>query len=179
MRLRTLVVLLAPCLLAGISPCRAGEQEAVAALEKIGRLTRDETQPGKPVVEVNFTAQTGPRPVTDADLAYLKEFKSLKVLYLGYTDITDAGLAHLKGLTSLEKLSIAETKVTDAGLAHLKGLTNLTNLGLPFNKGITDKGLAHLTGLKKLEYLNVASTRVTPKGIAALQKALPKVYITR
>lgn len=168
-------------LCAGALPALADEEaEAAAAVEKLGGVvTRDEKAPGKPVVEVSFQASTTGHPVTDKDLAVLKGLKHLKVLYLGYvTKTTDAGLVHLKGLTSLEKLTLPETDVTDAGMANLTGLKNLKSLGLVFCKKITDKSVPYLSQLKNLQELNVASTKITPRGIAALQKALPKAYIT-
>jgi internalin A len=176
--------LLLVAILALAAACGAAENadgKTAATITRLGgSLTRDESRPGKPVVEVNFQASSTGRKITDADLVHLKDLKHVKVLYLGYvTDTTDAGLKHLESVTSLEKLALPETKITDAGLASLGKLTNLKSLALPFCKGVTDKGLAHLKGLKKLEQLNVSGTKVTKKGVAELRKALPDVYVTQ
>ena len=53
---------------------RADEADAVKLVEKLGgKVTRDDKQPGKPVVEVNLSL----KKVTDADLKQLKELKQL------------------------------------------------------------------------------------------------------
>ena len=58
---------------------RADEADAVKVVEKLGgKLTRDDKQPGKPVVEVNLSL----KKVTDADLKQLKELKQLASLNL-------------------------------------------------------------------------------------------------
>jgi len=48
-----------------------------------------------------------------------------------------------------------------------------------YNTKVTDAGLKELAGLKQLEQLYLGDTKVTAAGVAALQKALPKVRITR
>ena len=80
-----------------------------------GRITRDVKQPGKPVISV-YLAGT---PVTDADLAKLKELKKLTTLELTFTQVSDLGLKELKELKQLKHLDLRVTKVTDAGLKRL------------------------------------------------------------
>src|SRR5207244_415251 len=94
------------------------DPKAVAALEKLGvKLKRDEKQPGKPVIEVDFGAIT----TTDEMLAHLKGLPNLEKLDLMFKDqVTDAGLAHLKGLTALRSLILKGPKITDKGLGYLK-----------------------------------------------------------
>jgi hypothetical protein len=116
--------------------------------------------------------------VTDAGLVHLNGLTKLAWLDLGGTRITDAGLVHLKGLTKLGSLSLPNTRVSDAGLVHLKGLTKLDWLDLCGTR-ITDAALAHLKGLTGLSELRLYSTKVTDAGIQELQKALPKVVISR
>ncbi len=57
-----------------------------------GTIARDDTQPGKPVIEVNLAL----KKVTDADLKELKELKQLTTLNLGSTKVTDAGVKELQ-----------------------------------------------------------------------------------
>ena len=76
--------------LVGVAPVRADEAEdkAVSFVEKLrGAVTRDDKQPGKPVVEVNL----GGTKVTDAGLKELAALKGLTTLHLGRTKVTDAG----------------------------------------------------------------------------------------
>ena len=75
-------------ILSGVA--RADEADAVKVIEKLGgKVTRDEKQPGKPVVEVNLMLTK----VTDADLKQLKELKQLASLNLfGCRAVTNAGV---------------------------------------------------------------------------------------
>ena len=61
----------------------AREEKAVKSIEALGgKVKRDETIPGRPVVEVNL----GYTKVTDSDLKVLKELKGLQELNLYCTD---------------------------------------------------------------------------------------------
>jgi len=104
MRQITLLLLLAVCL-AGCGQKQAvreekvvkkqadQEEEAVSAILKLGgKVERDETLPGRPIVEVDLSKTK----VTDSDLKDLKELKDLQRLNLSGTHITDAGLKDLK-----------------------------------------------------------------------------------
>ena len=99
-------------------------------------------------------------------------------VYLHNTQVTDAGLKELAGLTQLQTLYLTGTKVTDAGLKELAGLTRLQWLNLQGTK-VTDEGLKELAGLKQLHMLFLDGTQVTDAGVQELQKALPKVLISR
>jgi hypothetical protein len=126
-------------------------EEAIAAIQKLGgKVERDSKTPDKRVLQIDFFGS----PVTDKDLAYVQ------------------------GLGSLEKLSLAGTQITDDGLAYLQKLSNLQDLHLNFT-AVTDKGLEHLKGLTNLRSLDLLSTKVTNSGVQGLQKALPKVQISR
>jgi len=71
------------------------EEKAVKAIEALGgRVERDETLPGRPVVSVDLDGTK----VTDSDLKVLRELKDLQTLDLSRTQITDAGLKELKEL---------------------------------------------------------------------------------
>ncbi len=140
-------------------------------------------------------------PVTDSDLAQIKDLKALQ--WLSVNDdlkLTDRGLSYIKGLTSLQNLDLCGTDVTDAGLSHINGLTSLqnlyldrthvTNLGLSYIKGltslqdlclygthVTDAGLVQLKGLKALRHIDLQRTNVTNAGVADLRIALPNCQI--
>ena len=105
------------CLCASCQGPSAREEKAVQAIEVLGGLvTRDETLPGRPVVEVDLSRT----PITDASLEQLKELKDLRELRLSETPITDAGLKNLKEFKGLEYLDLTGTPITDAGLKDLK-----------------------------------------------------------
>jgi hypothetical protein len=59
-------------------------------------------------------------PISDADLAHMKDFPSLIRLDLTGTAITDAGLAQLKSCKGLQTLFVTRTRVTAAGLKDLQ-----------------------------------------------------------
>jgi len=143
------------------------EGSAVATLEKLGaKIKRDETKPGKPVIELNLYGTLVP----DAALAHLKDLKSLQSLYLDGTAVTDTGLAHLKDLKSLQSLYLRDTKVTDTGLAHLKDLKSLQTLDLAQCTAVTGAGLAHLKDLKSLQSLYLSNTLVPDAALARLKE---------
>ncbi len=95
-----------------------------------------------------------PDPADDETLAHVGRLGHLESLELSGTAITDAGLAHLKGLTGLRRLTLDRTLVSNAGLAHLEGMTSLTSL-------------------------NISGSRITDEGILALERASPRLWITR
>jgi uncharacterized protein (TIGR03067 family) len=143
-------------LFAGAAASRAGEEEAVKAIEKLGgEAVREGFDPDKPVRYVFFWNNP---EFSDADLARaagpLGLLPGLHTLNLDCRRVTDGGLAHLKGLKALQAISLKATGVTDAGLKHLEGLSGLREVDLRL-------------------------TRVTDKGAAALEKARPGASILR
>lgn len=118
------------------------------------------------------------RQTTDPLAAPLADLVDLVWLNLNDTQITDAGLAHISGLTRIKRLRLDETAVTDVGLAHVAKLKSLEMLNLS-RTPVTDAGLVHLAALTNLKELNLARTNVTDAGVAELQKALPKLEISR
>ena len=65
-----------------------------------------------------------------------------------------------------------------ADIPRLLGVPVLKRLDLSGTQ-ITDAGLAYLKDFAELETLDVRNTRVTAAGIQGLQKALPRLRITR
>jgi internalin A len=130
-----------------------------------GKVTRDDKQPGRPIIEVNLG---GNKKVTNDGLRELAGLKGIKKLSLFFDEqITDAGMAHLKGLTTLEELTLSNTGVGDAGLAELKALTGLKKLSLAGAIRLTDAAAATINGFADLENLSLPST-ITGKGLAKL-----------
>src|SRR5205807_947751 len=120
----TAVAALAWALLLAVEVVGAGdaEQKALAAIVKLsGRIVRDDSKPGRPVV----------------------------TLSLGSTNATDAHMKEITGLTELRTLDISGTKVTDMGLKELSGFKQLQTLDLS-GAMMTDAGLKELATLKLL-----------------------------
>jgi len=164
------------------------EQEAIRAVRNLGGVvTRDESLPGRPIVDVVLTgavkdsdleclkALTELRSlrlldtrVTDAGLKELGQFKGLRTLSLDGTAITGVGLAELAGLPGLEELSLAYTSISDDGLSGIGRLHGLRALDLG-HTAITDAGLRELRGLENLQRLYLGSTRVSDVGLSELK----------
>src|SRR5262245_34413336 len=131
------------------------EAGAVNTLEEINALiTRDEDQPGKPVIEVSV------RGVLTAaawkELAGLKQLRLLTIstclpLSLHADAPTPepfmAGLKGLAGLKNLQSLTLITPEVADASLKEIARLTNLRTLDLGSTR-TTDAGLKQLVVLK-------------------------------
>ena len=100
------------------------------------------------------------------------------VYLLGCKDIDDDSLSIVTNFPHVRNLTLSYTKITDKGLRHLRGLKELRSLALCFT-GISDAGLAHFKELTQLETLTVVQTKVTASGADTLQKALPKLKISR
>ena len=138
------------------------------AIEKIellgGKIRRDDTLPGRPVVEVNFKEN---KRFSYRYLRLLTPFSELKTLNVSATQITDAGMLEIGRHTSLTSLYIARTEISDAGTKELRHLKNLTTLNLVGNK-ITDAGLKSIGELTNLERLHIGRSDVTEVGLKEL-----------
>src|SRR5437879_5933055 len=77
-----------------------------------GKVTRDQTAPGQPVIQVNLFETMA----TDADLHDLSRFTALQRLELGGTLVTGTGLKELAKLQSLRDLRLGASLLTDAGM---------------------------------------------------------------
>lgn len=87
------------------------------ALKKVGgKIERDETRPGRPVVAVTLKGNE----ITDLSMSYLKAFPELERLTLQGTYLTDSLLEHIRPISSLKELSISGGSITDAGVDGLK-----------------------------------------------------------
>jgi hypothetical protein len=116
--------------------------------------------------------------VSSKGLEPLQGLTKMQTLNLSSTQVNDQGLSYLKGMKDLRTLNLGLTEVSDKGLETLKGLTKLQHLNLNSTQ-VTNYGLKHLKGLKDLQTLSVSVTEVTDDGVKELQKALPKLKVTR
>ena len=85
----------------------------------------DPTDISKPITKVNLTST----PATDADLAWLKPWTTLKLLDLSGTKITDAGLAQLQDLALSRPSTCPSPRYAGMNLV-LGKLNRLENLDL-------------------------------------------------
>lgn len=92
------------------------------------------------------------RPVSDADLALLR-------------DLPTAGSLNLNGQT-----------ISDAGLARLSGHPGLSNLSL-IGTGVTDASEAALASLPRLQYLSLSKGALSEAALSRLRAACPKLSI--
>jgi hypothetical protein len=78
-----------------------------------------------PVADLIVEAELARTKITDAGLASVAKFTSLRTLDLTRTAVTSAGVARLVTLQKLESLNLTSTAVDDAGAAALKALPAL------------------------------------------------------
>lgn len=107
----------------------------------------------------------------------LRALSNLTYVSLSMTSVTGGELKYLP--PKLERLYLEWTHVDDDGLAHLSRLSNLRILSLAYATKVTDEGLSHFRGLTKLERLALPKMGITDAAVQQLQKALPKVSLTR
>jgi mono/diheme cytochrome c family protein len=162
---------------ASLTPVKASPDEtaAMAKVEAMGVMVRP-LATNLTWREISFRGRG--TNVTDANLVVLKSIPSLVGLNLSGTKVSDAGLQNIGGLTNLVTLHLEQTQIGDAGLAHLKRLSHLVYLNL-YATSVTDAGMESLKGLANLRHIYLWQTKVTDKGALELQKALPKLDISR
>jgi hypothetical protein len=164
----------------------ADEVEATAAIvdARGGSVSRDESQPSRPVVGVILA-----NGFSDDDLALLGAFPDLRELGLYSPEITSRGIRqlrqatpHLKALRiansplgsngfreivelrELTKLSLTGAMLSGEDLAELPRLRHLTSLSLE-RCPITDVGLKHIVQVRTLKVLETFEVGVTKQGI--------------
>lgn len=123
------------CLIVGLiaNPVIADQElDELKLISKIellgGKVTREETPLGRPVVEVDFEAS---KRVSDNYLHLLRAFPHLETVNLnGCERITDAGLAELQVLANLTTIRLIETQVTASCAGILAKLPRLQEVEL-------------------------------------------------
>ncbi|MBA3993819.1 MAG: hypothetical protein C0469_09855 [Cyanobacteria bacterium DS2.3.42] len=108
--------------------------------------------------------------ITDDDMKYVGELRTLERLHLNANPITSSGLKHVESLRSLHFLDLGGTKCDASGLSSLRYLSQLRNLSLNNNRFIDDKAVELVSTMNGLEELNLTRTKVTGKGIAYLSR---------
>ncbi|HEY2910250.1 MAG TPA: hypothetical protein VGI99_08385 [Gemmataceae bacterium] len=169
----------------------AGKDDpAEASLKGLnGKVKRDASLPGKPVVEVHLFSQT----VTDDDFKELTQFDQLRKLevskgtfagtglaalaklplqelHLTFCSVTDDGLKTIATFKSLKVLDLMnDDKITDEGLPALAALSNMEELTVGQNFKVKDVGLSKaLGGMKRLRKLDVSNSSAGDGAMAAL-----------
>ena len=156
-------------------PLTVKEQEAIAALTKVGAMVNyRSTIPGSESKRAQILDANESKDFTDKHLAYVVDLPKLDSVDLRGTSVTDAGLVHLKALTYLGNLDLAYTRITNNGLAHLSGLASLNYLYLD-GTPITDVGIKQLYPLKNLLNMSLSETKVSRNGSDAIKKHLPNI----
>lgn len=142
------------------------EESAVIAKIEIlgGKISKDESLPGKPVTAVNF--QRGKR-FNEKHLHLVTSFKSLKTLDLNGVKLTESGAEVISGIDSLLSLNLFNTDASDDALKQISKLSNLTKLDVG-GRQITDIGVKEISNLKKLKKLSVKNTAMTDDGLREL-----------
>lgn len=149
-----------------------------------------------------YEVQFANKPITDADLAPLRNLPrlswielhtthvqgpglaaiahqtGLKRLFLNSNPIEDTGLAQLRDLQQLDWLELSDTKINGDGLRHLEGLHQMRRLSLSFTH-ISDAALAFLVSMPALEQLHLESTPITDASVPTLirMRGLNELYL--
>ena len=98
----------------GIADDPLVESQAIVKIELLGgKVTRDETLTGCPVVGIDFRGSTRVRA---GYLHLLRSFKKLARLNLSGSQITDAALKDICQLETIQILELNNTGITDSGL---------------------------------------------------------------
>jgi hypothetical protein len=152
------------------------EEEAAAFLMAQGaKLTRDETQPDKPVIGLSLGYDT-----TDVDRVGIMVFdsgggphdgfaaRSRRIYKSRDSKTQNAVVNEVVALKRLTRLAIYNGwGINDAGIKGFAGLENLTNLTL-HGAQVADQGLVELAACKNLKTLSVGSVKKPALVFAAL-----------
>jgi hypothetical protein len=116
----------------------------------------------------------GGAPVTDDDLAYLRNVDLMK-LEINNTNITGVGLRHLNDLEcmNLQALNLSNTRITGDDLADFKQIDRLSELDISGTRLVDDEA-SFLQELIKVRLLNLANTNITDASLYYL-KDLPEL----
>ena len=113
----------------------------------------------------------------DADLTLLPEWKTLEVFEFPAEHVTDAGVAQLSKFPSLKELVLMDSQVTGAGLDALGRLKKLNVVSLMNCTKATDRGMNVFATMPVLKRLMLLDSRVTGAGIMQLASSKSLRYI--
>jgi Leucine-rich repeat (LRR) protein len=150
------------------------ERAAVVRIEKRGgRVERDKTKTGAPVVMVAIANIESMDDLPDL----LAAFKHLRHLKISGPGLTDADFAQLAALPVLDLIEIAGA-ITDEGMKHLKSFKSLRGLSIDCTgkRKVTDAGLQWLKDVPELQQFQVRSDQITDAGLSALE-AVPNLTL--
>ena len=177
LRLMTFAVIVSGLGVGSSARADEAEDKAIAFVEKLrGKVTRDNSDPGNPVVTVSLDGSR----VTDGELKQLLDINGLTVLNLSNTRVTDAGMKELAAFQNLTTLILDEKQITNGTLKafgenkllHLlyqattaDGKRPLTEDDVAsfrlFDTRMTGEGMKALARLKNLETLAIHNHQVT------------------
>ena len=113
-------------------------------------------------------------PVTDRELAILRELTGLEELDLRDTGISDAAAGAIARLQTLHKLDLGYTQISDSGVEKLVSLTNLRELSL-VGAPVEGRALDALLNLRNLERLDLNNCPIQDRWFAALSAKSARV----
>ena len=117
--------------------------------------------------------------VTDAGVAQLSKFPSLKELVLMDSEVTSVGLDTLERLKKLEVVSLLNcTKATDRGMNVFATMPVLKRLVL-LDSGVTGAGMMQLSTSQSLRHVAIGQTQASAEEVAELTAALPNCEVDR
>lgn len=111
-----------------VTPIAAGSPALQASFFGSSTFKRTDLEELLPIKAQLIALNINYLPITDADLAIIKEFKQLRHLHLSFTNIKGEGLAALSTLTELRELGIAGTAVPPEALSVLAALPKLQKI---------------------------------------------------
>ena len=185
-RIMTFVVIVSGLGVGSSARADEAEDKAVAFAEKLGgKVTRDHSVAGKPVVTVSLSGSG----VTDGELKQLLAINGLTVLNLSNTRVTDAGMNELAAFKNLTTLILDQKQITNATLKalgenkllHLLSQATTADGKRPsteddvaslslFQTQVTGEGMKGLTRLKNFQTLTMRDQQVTDAMLKALRE---------
>jgi serine/threonine-protein kinase len=177
----------------GVFP--AVDEEDGRTREKIVKAINEKAE----ILNIGATAVESLHPVTDEDLALMKDATHLRIVRLDRPDMTDQGLESLSKLHlailslvgckvkslhalsnmyTLQQLDLKRTNIDPKTLLSLQHLPNLQRLSLD-STDIKDQDLPYLYGLKQLKLLSLLHCTLSEQQVDALRKQLPGCMVLR
>jgi hypothetical protein len=156
-----------------VSPCLAGEEEAIAALKTSGAAISGSAAAGRKLIvvldEKQITAQRFKR------VAEIDNITALVIL--NHLPKRDELLPIAKEISTLKKLEIggANGAFNDASLKHVAEMQSLEEAYL--SGDFTDKGIMVLAKIKGLKKVTISCRDVGQEAREKLNDALPKCVV--
>ena len=120
-------------------------------------------------------------PIGDEAVLYLNGSQELRRLELDGTEISDRAIETLVALPKLEVLMLNDTRISDAGIEQMARRGRLVSLGIQ-GTAVTDRGLKLLVASPTLRTLNLGdfgeSDGLTAQGLVSLGSSPSLRYLT-